>query len=63
MEERQEASSSGKRFAGIQIPADLKRSHFFNLYVASFFVAQHISLKFGEYEFNCYLQSMYERGK
>lgn len=44
METRQEAAGSGKRFAGIQIPPDLKWSHFFNLYVASFFVACLITL-------------------
>jgi MFS family permease len=39
MDARQEVTPSGKRFAGIQIPADLKRSHFINLYVAAFLVS------------------------
>jgi MFS family permease len=39
MEERKAAAGSGKRFWGIPIPADLKWSHFFNLYAASFFIA------------------------
>jgi MFS family permease len=39
MEEKQEASRSAKRFAGIEIPSELKWSHFFNLYVASLLMA------------------------
>jgi len=33
---RQEGPGSGKRFAGIEIPPDLKWSNFFNLYLATF---------------------------
>ena len=33
---RQEGAGSGKRFAGIEIPPDLKWSNFFNLYLATF---------------------------
>lgn len=36
MTERQEGTSSGRRFAGIEIPPDLKWSNFFNLYLATF---------------------------
>jgi MFS family permease len=39
MEEKKAAAGSGKRFFGIPIPADLKWSHFFSLYAASFFIA------------------------
>jgi MFS family permease len=39
MEGKQAAAGSGKRFFGIPIPADLKWSHFFSLYAASFFIA------------------------
>lgn len=39
MEATKAAAGPGKRFAGIQIPADLKWSNFFNLYAASLFIA------------------------
>jgi MFS family permease len=39
MEGRQEATMSGKKFAGIPIPPELKWSHFFNLYFVSVFIA------------------------
>lgn len=44
MDEKQEVTRSGRRFAGIQIPVELKWSHFFNLYVASFCIACMVSL-------------------
>lgn len=44
MEQKNEAVLSGKTFAGIQIPADLKGSHFFNLYLASLIMACIISV-------------------
>ena len=39
MDEKQAATSSGKRFAGIRIPVDLTGWNFFSLYAASFFIA------------------------
>ncbi len=39
MEEQQKVTGSGNRFAGIPVPPDLKKSHFYNLYIASFFIA------------------------
>jgi NNP family nitrate/nitrite transporter-like MFS transporter len=39
MEGQQKLTVSGSRFAGIPVPPDLKKSHFFNLYLASFFIA------------------------
>jgi MFS family permease len=39
MTEREEGSGSGKKFAGIEIPPGLKWSNFFNMYLATFFVA------------------------
>ena len=39
MAERQENTRSAKRFAGIQIPPDLKWSNFFNMYLATFFMS------------------------
>jgi len=39
MEASKGSTGSGRKFAGIQIPADLKWSHFFNLYAASFLIA------------------------
>ena len=44
MEASQEAAGSGKRFAGILIPPELKWSHFLNLYVASFCIAALVSI-------------------
>jgi MFS family permease len=44
VDERKEVTRSDKRFAGIRIPSDLKRSHFFNLYLASFLAACLLSL-------------------
>jgi MFS family permease len=44
MEERQEGLRPAKRFAGVEIPPELKWSHFFNLYVASFLIACLMSL-------------------
>jgi MFS family permease len=39
MSQRQEDAGSGNRFAGIEIPPDLTWSNFFNMYLATFFVA------------------------
>lgn len=39
MEIAQGTGRTGKRFFGIQIPPDLRWSHFFNLYAASFLIA------------------------
>ena len=44
MEGKKETTRPSNRFAGIAIPPDLKWSHFFNLYIASFFVACLIAL-------------------
>jgi MFS family permease len=39
MIEEQKKRASGRRFAGIEIPADLKRSHFLSLYLATLLTA------------------------
>ncbi len=39
MSEQEAQQGSEKRFAGITIPPDLKSSHFFSLYLATFFIA------------------------
>ncbi|MCP4716094.1 MAG: hypothetical protein GY868_13340, partial [Deltaproteobacteria bacterium] len=39
MAEKTRDTSAAKKFAGIPIPADLKGSHFFSLYLATFMVA------------------------
>jgi MFS family permease len=44
MEQAQSDSATGRRFAGIEIPAELKWSNFFNLYVASFCIAALVSI-------------------
>ena len=44
VEEMRNHSGGGRRFGGIRIPADLTWSHFFNLYLAAFFLACLIAL-------------------
>jgi MFS family permease len=44
MEQEQKPTTKGRRFAGIQIPTELKWSHFLNLYVASFCMAALLTL-------------------
>jgi len=39
MIEEREGSGASRRFVGIEIPADLKWSNFFNMYLATFFIA------------------------
>ena len=39
MSKNKEGSGLVKKFAGIEIPPDLRRSHFFSLYLATFFIA------------------------
>ena len=39
MNGQQEGSGSGKKFAGIEVPSDLKRKNFFVMYLANFFMA------------------------
>ncbi len=39
MNEVQEAAGSGKKFAGMEIPSELTRANFFNMYLATLFIA------------------------